>query len=183
MGERNSASWGDVMTTNQTKKVELSRQHKLENLLIYNLITFSYIFPCAKWYVTLCLIQWRKRKQLPQRPVTIVLFGSSPTEAIELLKSYGIYACPAAISWAVHWNKVNLKFSLFVSLSQFDIADNIVFQYGSDAFQVVTNAGDKRGQTLPGQFALRLDKKTAHTKLARQSPGAKKPARLGKCYR
>jgi hypothetical protein len=135
------------------KKAKLSKQQHIENWLIYHYVTFWYFLKSIYWYWKLALIQWRKRKALPQFPVVLELFGDDPTTCFDVLKSYGVYATGGSIQWKVIWNTVNLRLLILVAKSQYEFADNILAQTSGDKYQITDGPGPKRGQALPRSYA------------------------------
>ncbi len=162
------------------KKAELSRQQKLENVVIYPYVTFVYFLQSIVWYWKLALIQWRKRRQLPSALIVLELFGAHPQAAIDVLRGYGVYAQGGSIKWAIVWNTVNLRLPILVAASQWEFADNILFQTESDDYLIVSNPGAKRGQSLPRPYVQRQPSQQAQ----RPSQSARRPvAKLGQRYR
>ena len=156
----------------QQKTVKLNRQQKFENATIYALITWFFFWKSLLWYCRGFMIRWQKRRELPGFPVALVVAGSDPLVCLDVLASYGVYAAPASIGWAVVWDEVRLSLAILVSKSQWEYADNVLYQTGCAAYLVATKAGSKRGQALPRPYTQRR----------KRIPEAQK-TKLGKTYR
>lgn len=158
-------------------KPELNRQQKIDNATIYSLMTLFFVWKSLLWYVRGSVIRWQKRHQLPSFPVCLVVAGSDPLACLDVLESYGVYATPSSIRWDIVWDEVRLSLAILVSKSQWEYADNILYQTGCDAYLIATKASPKRGQTLPRPYGVR---NSARVQTAKMSP---KRARLGKTYK
>lgn len=152
------------------KTIELSAQQKIENATIYALMTWFFCWQSIVWYCRGSMIRWQKRGEFLSFPVALTVFGDDPLACLDVLKTYGVYANGGSICWAVLWDKIGLRFILLVSKSQWELADNILFQTGCDAYLIASNPGSKRGQHLPRPFEQR-------TKTPRQHR-----SKLGKTY-
>lgn len=154
------------------KPIELSRQQKIDNATIHALMTLFFACKSLVWYVRGSVTRWQKWHRLPSLPVYLVVAGSDPLACLNALESYGVYAAPASIRWDIVWDEVRLSSAILVSKSQWEYADNILYQTGCDAYLIATKASPKRGQTLPRPYGARV----------RTASLAPKQARLGKTY-
>jgi hypothetical protein len=163
------------------KKVELSRQQQLENML-FSLGAAGAMLGALYWYVNLCMHQAAKHMRdkkpgiyLPKKPVTISLFGANPTQATDILKSYSVTYAFGLVRWVIVDNRVGLQFLFLVSSAQFDYADGVLAQFEGESFEIHSNPGRKRGQPFGTPFAARQP-----TKHQRQ---ATKQAKMGRTYK
>jgi hypothetical protein len=163
-------------TTAPVKRIELSRSQQFQNVL-FGMGTLSHMIGAAWWYFGLCHYQWAKHRKLPGAPVTIELFGSDPEQGRDILNDYGIRSAYGLLEWKVIDNQVGLRFMLMVSKASFDYADNILFQHSGVSFNVMTNAGSKRGQGIRRPYVQRQASQQA------QRPTQPAQARLGKTWR
>lgn len=147
-------------TTAPAKKVELSAAQRLQNIL-FGMGAGYYMVGAAWWYIGLCRYQWAKYKRLPGPPVTIELFGSDPEQGRDILTEYGIRSAYGLLQWAVVENKVGLRLMFLVSQANFDYADNILSQYEGQTFAIISNAGNKRGQSIRKPYAQRQPRRQA----------------------
>lgn len=159
------------MSESPVKKVELTRQQRFENCL-YGMGAAAHMVGALWWYVGLCWHTRRKHNRFAGSPVCIELFGSNPTDALDILKSYGVRPAYGSLQWAVIENKVALRFMFLVSKASFDYADCILDAYQGQTFDIISNPGSKRGQNFGAPWP------------ARQPPQrpAQKQVKLGKVY-
>jgi len=152
---------------------ELSKEQRIENATVYSLMTLFFAWKSLLWYVRGSVIRWQKRGELPGLPVALVVAGSDPLACLDVLASYGVYATPASIRWDVVWDEDRLSLAILVSKSQWEYADNILYQTGCDAYLIATKASPKRGQALPRPY----------TSTVRTAKSVPRRASLGKTYR
>jgi hypothetical protein len=164
------------MTDAPAKKVELSKQQQLENML-FGLGAAGAMVAAAWWYVGLCWHTRRKHNRFAGPPVCIELFGSNPVQGQEILFDYGIRSAFGSLQWAVIENKVALRFMFLVSKASFDYADCILDAYQGETFYILTNPGSKRGQALRRPYAQRKPSQPKHQR------SAPKRAKLGRTYK
>lgn len=157
------------------EKVKLSRSQVMQNHL-WGMGTLLYMALTVWWYGSLCFYYWRKYKHLPGKPVTIMLFGTDPEQGLNLMKEYNLRYAFGSIRWAIIGNQLGLLIHFMVSKASFDYTDNILFQHSGAVFEVISNEGCKRGQTIRRPYPQRQPS-------IRPSHQAGPKARLGKRYR
>jgi hypothetical protein len=159
----------------EEKKAKLSRSQQMQNIF-FGMGTGYYMVMTVIWYVGLCWHTRRKHNRFAGAPVTIMLFGSDPEQALDILKEHNLRYAYGSIQWAVLENQVALLLYFMVSKASFDYADNILYQHSGDTFVVLTNPGSKRGQGIRKPYAQRQPSQPK-----RQAQASK--AKLGKTYR
>src|SRR5215212_1718234 len=108
-------------------KAKLSHAQNMQNI-IFGMGTPVYMLLTAYWYISLCVYYLRKFKRLPGKPVTIMLFGADPEQALDILKTYNLRYAFGSIQWAILENQIALLLYIMVSKASFDYVDNVLFQ-------------------------------------------------------
>lgn len=155
------------------KKAKLSRSQQMQNIL-FGMSTGYHMVMTVIWYVGLCWHTRRKHNRFAGAPVTIMLFGSDPEQALDILKTYNLRYAYGSLQWAIRDNRVALLLYFMVSQASFDYVDNVLDHYQGQTFDILSDAGSKRGQGIRRPYAQRQ----------RPAQPAKRPvAKLGKINR
>src|SRR4051812_43694349 len=106
MGQGNLTKRGVIVTEQTTRqgaeqpKAKLSLSQQIENIF-FGMGTPIYMALTVWWYVNLCWYTRRQHNRFAGVPVTIMLFGGDPEQALDILKGHNLRYAFGSIQWAI----------------------------------------------------------------------------------